>query len=128
MSAFMVSKQHIDHMVAAAIKQNLIEPADADETGRMLWNENLKSLKARYPGDGDGERPGPVDFRDRHVTEYVFTSPGIDLTPGGVAKTVGCYSYQSCEHRGWEASEAFALCQKMVPEKIPYDDSVPWGW
>tara|TARA_Y100001963_G_scaffold122057_1_gene171106 strand:- start:78 stop:638 length:561 start_codon:yes stop_codon:yes gene_type:complete len=38
--------------------------------GRVLWSLNLDAVKARYPGDRDGQRPGPNDFRDCDVQKY----------------------------------------------------------
>ena len=128
MSAWIVSKRHIDYMVTAVIRAELTAMSP-DEIGRMLWRECLASVACRYPNDGDGERPGPMDFRDSDVDTYTWQETPL-LTPGGLAKTLGCYSYQSCEHPGWEASEACALVTKIKDSlgDVAYDESVPWGW
>lgn len=129
MSAWIVSKRHIDYIVTAAIQAELISMSP-DETGRMLWRECLASVAYRYPGDtGSGDRPGPVDFRDSDVDTYTWTETPV-LTGGALAKTLGCYRYQSCEHPGWEDSEAAALIEKLnAPvDGADYPDSVPWGW
>ena len=73
MSAWIVSRKHIDYIVAAAIQAELISMSP-DETGRMLWRECLASVAYRYPGDtGNGDRPGPVDFKDSDVDTYTWT-------------------------------------------------------
>src|SRR6516162_2833567 len=103
MSAWIVSRQHIDVMVDAAIRNGLIEPSQADEVGRMLWKENLVSVAYRYPRDKGGKRPGPTDFRDADVETYTFTPLPKEIVDvwnlnpdAALAKTVGCYEYQSC--------------------------------
>lgn len=128
MSAWIVSKLHIDHLVTALVRAELITETP-DKAGRMLWRECLASVAARYPGDTDGHRPGPIDFRDGDVDTYTWTETP-ELTPGGLSKTIACYRYQSCEHDGWTGSVADQLTAKLMDglEAVPYDDSVPWGW
>lgn len=128
MSAWIVSKRHIDYIVTALIRAELTADTP-DETGRMLWRECLASVAYRYPHDKDGERPGPVDFRDSDVDTYTWAETP-ELSPGGLAKTLGCYSYQSCEHPEWDGSQAQVLTTKLCEAlgDVPYDDSVPWGW
>jgi hypothetical protein len=128
MSAWIVSKLHIDYLVTALVRAELTTDTP-DETGRMLWRECLASVASRYPADGDGDRPGPVDFRDSDVDTYTWAETP-QLSPGGLDKTLGCYMYQSCEHPGWEQSQAYALTAKLKDSlgAVEYDDSVPWGW
>ena len=129
MSAWIVSRTHIDYIVTAAIQAELISMSP-DETGRMLWRECLASVAYRYPDDtGNGDRPGPADFRDSDVDTYTWTETPV-LTGGALAKTLGCYRYQSCEHPGWDTSESAALIEKLnAPvDGAEYPDSVPWGW
>jgi hypothetical protein len=138
MSAWIVSRQHIDVMVDAAIRRGLVEPSQADEVGRMLWKENLASVAHRYPRDKDGERPGPTDFRDADVETYTFTPlpkeivDVWDLNPDGALRvTVDCYDYQSCEHPGWRGSAAHALCcrlRELAGGSREYDERIPWRW
>jgi hypothetical protein len=128
MSAWIVSKQHIDYMVTAIIAAELTDKSP-DEIGRTLWRECLASVAYRYPNDGDGERPGPIDFRDSDVETYTWTEAPV-LSAGALAKTVGCYNYQSCEHPDYELSEAYAWVTKLKAGlgDVEYDDDAPWGW
>lgn len=131
MSAWIVSREHIDVLVKARLvhaRQYWTSDCDPDETGRMLWRENLRSLTARYPDDEDGGRPGPVDFSDADVDEYTYRDPGFIPTPGEIFQTIGCYDYQSCEHDGWDDSEAKAWTENLrdVVAGTLYDG--PWGW
>ena len=128
MSAWIVSKNHIDYMVTAIIRAELTARTP-DETGRMLWRECLASVASRYPGDGDGERPGPLGFRDSDVDTYTWTETP-ELTAGGLHTTMACYRYQSCEHPEWDGSEAEIITRKLyeATADAPEDGSVPWGW
>jgi len=118
MSAWIVSREHIDVLVTA------LEPESqgkGDEIGRMLWRECLTSVAYRYPRDRDGERPGPVDFRDADVTTYTWTKR---VVPGcWVYKAAACYSYQSCEHPGWESSQAKHLTDHLLRKYHPHKDT-----
>lgn len=109
MSAWIVSKAHIDTLVQALITEGVVPMDQANETGRTLWAENLKSVASRYPRDRDGERPGPCDFRDSDVETYTFEGVEAPLDDLIVWHNVGCYSYQSCEHDEWDESYAHHL-------------------
>lgn len=157
MSAWVVSKAHIDVLVGAALGRDPLVWVDAqglrqqastegaDEIGRMLWTECYQSVAWRYPDDKDGELPGPNGLTVEAVRSYRYshqmTVPGrvgvhevgpkwIAVTPLLVLKQIDCYQYQSCEHDGWEGSDARrftdALRQRMVRQLPGYDDG-PWG-
>jgi hypothetical protein len=132
MSAWIVSKTHIDALVQAGIEREMVRPNEADEFGRMLWGECLASVAYRYPGDGDGERPGPSDFRDGDVDAYIYEplegGPGISLRAEAVVnKAASCYDYQSCEHPGYDGSKAqqFGALLYQATENAKGD--APWG-
>lgn len=133
MSAWIVSRAHIDVLVQGLCESEHVTHLDPDEVGRILWRENLASVAERYPNDGDGERPGPIDFRDADVDTYTYRRPSMKITQAGLHKAIGCYQYQSSEHLGWEASQArswtstlaVALEQAGVPA---LSDSEPWGF
>lgn len=93
--------------------------------GQMLVSENVASVSYRYsePGrtnyygaehaaemtdDTIETLPGPVDRY--YMGPYMFTDPRREITPGMVFGLIDRYSYQSCEHPEWRASEAYALC------------------
>jgi hypothetical protein len=126
MSMFIVSREHIDHIVTAIIRAELMADTP-DNIGRMLWNENLESAKYRYPNDGDGERPGPVDFRDSDVDTYTWTErPELDRAV--LRNTVASYDYQACEHPEWKTSQACAVVSKLLDGLGPNDSSTREGW
>lgn len=138
MSAFFVGVDHINAMltVAKALKVYVPSPTEGepyrqadrlpqesfDALGRLLIEENIKSLAARYPDDyakllnkfkvDDYKFVEDDDFLQRHAL-----TDAIHL--------VECYEYQSCEHDGWEGSWAHkfsnALARKAaltIPESI----------
>jgi len=118
MSAFMVSKGHIDRLVALAI----YGPSDggvwwgkddnvADTLGAMLTAENLRSIHARYPdtiNDPDAV-PGSGDWE----TPYVFpvTTERISAIEG--LNALACYEYQACETDDWLTTEAHEFCEGL---------------
>jgi hypothetical protein len=131
-SAWIVSKKHIDYLVTAIVRAELMAETP-DEIGRMLWKECIDSVAYRYAGSGwnngtiaclPGSGPEAAAWES-----YTWTETP-ELTAGGLAKTVGCYSYQSCEHDEWPDSEACRVVTKLRESlgDVGYDDSVPWGW
>jgi hypothetical protein len=106
MSAFLVSKAHIDYIVAGAITLGIIEDFEARPTGRMLQSENLKSLRARYPSN------------EHKAKAYVYNPPDKLVEPVQVIKAVHCLDYQSCEHDEWKSTKAKALLDKIEAAAI----------
>lgn len=91
---------------------------ELDELGRMLWVENHESINYLYGGDGE-----PEEFRYSRPTRRPTTIEGL--------KIVGCFAYQSCEHDGWNTSQAKAFCDALhhaLVDSAPGYDNAPWGW
>src|SRR5215207_2079319 len=96
MSAYVVNRGHIDALVRVALEGPAdrgpkypgdgwtfhyfytgderydVDRVSADDIGRMLWTENVRSVAARYPKDGPNDRPGPVDFTDAEAEAYQY--------------------------------------------------------
>ncbi|MCO7219488.1 hypothetical protein [Klenkia sp. PcliD-1-E] len=106
MSAWIVSRAHIDVLVQGLCESEHVTHLGPDEVGRSLWQECLRSVAYRYPADGDGNRPGPVDFRDDDVETYTYRRPSVRISLTGLHHAIACYAYQSCEHQGWQNSDA----------------------
>lgn len=109
MSAWLVSKAHLDYMVAAAIQYGVIPAAEGTATGELWLRENYASLGARYGDEDPGE-------------SYVMRPAPQALTPEQILSAAGCYEYQACEHDGWKASKAYALSAALraaVIAKLP---------
>ena len=153
MSAWIVSKEHIDAMVSAALvcaqeNRSSFRWYDADgnhsheltytdtekatKVGAMLWAENLASINARYTDTIDHPEncPGPVGFNGvSSVANYTLKrTPRIP--PVAILKAISCYEYQSCEHAGWKTSQAYQFCASLRDHMIsmlPGYDEAPWG-
>lgn len=119
MSAFIVDRADIDVLVTGLNAAGFIGSAVCDNIGRMLWRENLLSLAHRYPNDKDGQRPGPVDFRDADVDAYTFTPNAAGLVVDQLRQVAKCYAYQSCEHPGWDGSGAERAINLLTSDALP---------
>lgn len=112
MSAFFVEKSTIDHIVAMAIRADIKAGRQSDDPadimGRLLWLENVKSLRHRYPGDDWGTE-------EQVANAYTYIDP-VGAGEGNpfwqAVKSADCYCYQSCEHDEWESSEAKKIADK----------------
>ena len=141
MSAWMVSKRHVDYLLSAALRYGKVHPLrwylpattetpqpyeerrrelapeNASSVGAMLWTENRVSVNHRYNQKGG-------------LQSYRFARYPGDVDPVVVLKSIRCYVYQSCEHPGWEQSEARAFCDALTLacfDKLPGYDAAPWG-
>jgi hypothetical protein len=104
-SAWIVDRAHIDVLVQGLAESETVTDLDPDELGRRLWAENFASVAYRYPRDtGEGDRPGPIDFRDSDVETYTYRRPGKKIDRQGLLVAMDCYAYQSCEHPEWRDS------------------------
>lgn len=112
MSAFQISAKHVNALIDAAIHEcarygvrwydDRVTRANATEVGAALLNECAKSVAYRY-----NEEPDTFDG------EYEWKP--IDAPLGYVAllKLIDCYEYQSCEHPGWNTSQAKEFCDRL---------------
>ena len=80
MSAFFLNRAHIDALVTFAASRAVL-PFDKDVLGRILWDENRKSVRARY-ADADACWPSVAD-----VDAYTAADGGGD--PGAGPATDG---------------------------------------
>jgi hypothetical protein len=101
MSAWVVSKAHIDALVNAAAQFGVIaSKGEANAAGRLLWAENVRSVNYRY--DEESEPP-----------EYKIQTTEAAFRAAAVLRVLDCYEYQSCECPDWEKSQAFAWCARL---------------
>lgn len=100
MSAFVVSRTHIDALLSAAdlwdVQMPVSQPGEQirnltiDETGALLMAVNTEAVNHRY---NENEAPEP----------YTFDRLGINIKPAVILKAIACYRYQACEHPQWRA-------------------------
>ena len=126
MSAWIVSKHHIDVLVDGAVRLGVIYPEDRLIVGRMLTNANKKSIRARYGADDEGAA---------RVKTYRYSPSGHPISDVSLYKQVGCYEYQTCEYDGFENGPAYRLTTTMrraleamgINAQSPGYNDAPWG-
>lgn len=119
MSAFMCDDRHISALACYAAEHlQAIWHRSAQEFAELLHAENVRSVNARY----------------NRSDEPIFTFEFVDVRNVSqirVIKAAHCYAYQSCEHDGWEHSEAKRVIEAIESEaasRLPDYDAAPWGW
>lgn len=149
MSAYIVPKEHIDALVRAGLdagrngsplrwyhnnEGHALRYDNATEVGKMLWAENVKSLNKRYPDTQESLSgyPGPSDFTPFSVDLYRFEGyANGSVVPEKALKALHGYEYQTCEHDGWEGSEAYRFVRSLeraLISKLPaYDRADTWS-
>lgn len=132
MSAWFVNKKHIDIIVTGMANFDMLVTIGTrtvkvrgNETlvGKVLWFENARSIDARYNDDED------TAHNTQAVNGYVFENMGAVKT-GALGKLTHSYAYQSCEHDGWEASDAKRMVDAIYDNlvaKLPGYDDAPWS-
>ena len=137
MSAYVVNKSHINALVLSGLglvwyhegKRHELTLRSADRVGQMLLDECVKSVSYRYPDDEITELPGPTDAE--WLVPFKFNPVVRRPTPVQALKLLDCYEYQSCEHPGWQTSEAKAFCdvlRRNLIHRLPGYDEAPWEW
>ena len=136
MSAWIVSKQHIDALAYWLDRMGIAH--DKQKMGELLWSENHKSIRARY---GDYNHKGKFVKRPKY--HYMIPQPRVtesyydDFDPQNldqIQALVHCYTYQSCEHKGWEKSRAKRLMDRLEAQLVMSGadwkregTKAPWG-
>jgi hypothetical protein len=95
----------------------------------MLWKENMISVAHRYSGPVE-ELPGDRYVEDGITKPDVAAQAVIAFNAVQVLKACNCLEYQSCEHPGWEASEAHAFLQALKDKAVralPGYETARWG-
>ena len=130
MSCFFVSADDINLLVTAYRDLGLACPGESASdwtgVGRRLWQENLNSYAYRY------------NMPERHEAEFVgceseiaaYEFAELKAKPEAIAKLARCYSYQTCEHAGWESSNAKTIVdvlEERYGEELPGYGAMPWG-
>ena len=146
MSAYIVSRRHIEVLANALLGYGVVEIDETDtdqewKLGTLLWNENIRSVSYRYNDEPLGDLPGPC------VESFVYLEAQVEdvmehmLQPWTILGLTRCYVYQSCEHPAWEESQACTYMEALEQEalktlglkdmdqarKRPEWDQAPWG-
>ncbi len=102
----------------AELLRRVATSEEADRIGQMLMRENRLSVNHRY---GESQVEG--------IYAYGLRRPDGKVRQVVILKGLDAYEYQSCEHPGWETSEAFAFCQALrrrMIRRLPGYDQAPW--
>ena len=148
MSAYIVSKSHINALVQAGLRSGMrarftwytrdedgnltrmeLRHDNADAVGQMLLDENIKSVSSRYPSDRLSELPGRTN--SEYLMPFEWKPFVKQPTPLEAIKLIRCYEYQSCEHTEWDTSEAKQFCDCLkdwLISDLPGYDDAPWEW
>jgi hypothetical protein len=134
MSAYVVHPDHISYLVQAAIglgrasRSTLtfghprtgirIEIDTASEVGARLHQENIASVRYRYPDCTHNDLPGPIPTPA--AIDYEYRPLPVRLDPVQVLKAIRCYEYQSCEHPGWSESDAKRFCELLTDYAVSH--------
>lgn len=136
MSAWIVSQNHIRLLVEALYKYEVVpNNTTPDHIGRVLWRENFRSVNYRYE---EHNLLPPFTHDSEARASWMFPSPDQGIIRDLVRNTallykqICCYNYQSCQHPGWESTQAYALMaalRKAVEKhgQPDYDTTAPWG-
>jgi hypothetical protein len=131
MSAWIVSKKHIDLLVTLAAQYELMDGKTEQQFGQILWDENYRSVNSRYD---DNESPRQYEF-----TPY----PVETLSTIAQIKQARCYIYQTCETDDYAQTVAIMFAETLatileqegnfyIPSgksvrDLPGWESAPWG-
>ena len=140
MSAWLVSKKHIDIIITAALFANRgntfrwyfegkwreLRLDNADEIGQMLINQNADSVGTKYESTLSTELPGDVD---NAILPYHYARPAGDVTAIQTIKLINSYQYQASETSDRLKTEAYEFTQRLKETLITmlkgYDEA-PW--
>ncbi len=155
MSAFMVSRHHIDLLIRVALEgpkdnhkpggygqrrwyaprlsysEGELKQERANAAGALLIQENLNSIHARYPDTIENPKGTPGPIEQYWLTEYVYEWPERHLTAVEAFKAISCYEYQACEHEGWENSRARRFCiefRECLIGTLPGYEQAEWEY
>jgi hypothetical protein len=116
----MCTDAHISALVNATREYRIDLPRgySPEEWFAVLVAENVLSLTSRY-----GKRDAPKKTTHRYT-------PGPALPAIHVIKLAQSYDYQSCEHDGWETSEAKRWIDNLIAGlvyQLPGYGAAPWA-
>ena len=123
MSAFIVGDDHLNALLTYAVDRRIsywnprskertdITSRNVEEVGRILLDENVRSVDHRYGGRID------ADEKDAGA-RYTFQRWTARLSPVQVLKAVACLDYQSCETNDWDNTLAYRICQAIKDRAI----------
>jgi hypothetical protein len=133
MSAFIVNKEHIDALVNYMVTHKVsywtgservnVTRFNAEEVGRILLDENVRSVNHRYCDRTDADEKNAA-------SDYRFSRSSRSFSPVQIIKAVHCLDYQCCETDDWETTLAHKICQEILSaacHALPGYEQAQWG-
>jgi hypothetical protein len=139
MSAYIVDHDHIDALLTYAIQQEVtyyvpdtkscveISAKNASEIGRILLDQNERSVRFRYPNIDADDLPGTIG---QDAAKYKFRRWKSPLPALVVLKACDGLDYQSCETDDYKQTLAFKIVDTIrgyAIRRLPGYDASP-GW
>ena len=128
-----VDPRYVEGLPDAALEWDGVKLATA--YANILYQQNIASVRARYPSDKWSDLPGPINKQLNIVVTGKDACSGayLGLKPVDILKMCDCLEYQSCESDDWEQTLAFRLLNHIRRaairslagyEKAPWDYSI----
>lgn len=96
------------------------------DLGRILLEENIRSVRYRYPDFAPDALPRPID--QARVSPYTFRRIAQELRPAWVVRACDCLRYQSCESPDWKETLACSILEGIRESAIiALIADAPWG-
>lgn len=97
-----------------------------------LYQENVRSVRARYPADKWDDLPGPI-VKPLHIVVSAGDecSPVYRLKPVAILKMCDGLEYQSCETEDYRQSVGFDLLDSIrgaAIKLLPGYEDAPWDY
>jgi hypothetical protein len=125
MSAYIISKETMDIVVAAASCSGLCAMTKRSDLGRRLFAMNADAIRVRYSDcqEVDG-MPGPCDISNIH-DNYFYTAPTSGLDNAQMQKSVDNLKYQ-CSEGNVPERELYAALQELSDKFKPRVTEAAW--
>jgi hypothetical protein len=118
MSALICNHSHVTALAVYAARNRLLGRTDANPIGEMLHAENVLSVNYRY---------NESTIPNFEMCEWAAFHPFSHVQ---IIKAARCLDYQSCEHPGWQQSDACKLLQVLIGDdttrNLPGYDDAQW--
>ena len=117
MSAFICNHSHVTALAVYAARLRILGWADPNPIGEMLHAENVASVNYRY---------GESTVSKFAMCEWAAFQPFSQVQ---ILKAARCLRYQSCEHPGWQESDACKIVQAIISHaahSLPGYEAAEW--
>jgi len=144
MSAYIVNREVIDVLMALAFygptdcraaapdavwSVRCYLETDRDVTGQLLIDEDVRSVRHRYPDRGE-DLPGPLDHYWA-AGPYTYSRPARRPTVVEGLRLCDGFAYQACKcsgHRDTKAGELVERIRSALIQCLPGYDAAPWAY